>query len=283
MTAPLLAVTGATGRVGGRVAHRLAGLGIPHRLVVRDPSRVPATGAVDVVATDYADADAARAALRGVDVLFMVSAAEAADRVDQHRTFLDAAVAAGVRHVAYTSFLGAATDATFLLGRDHWATEEHLRASGMDWTLLRDNLYADFLPLMVGDDDVIRGPAGHGRVSAVAIDDVADVATAVLSDLAADGSAHRGQTYALTGPEALTLTDVATTVTAVTGRPVRYHDETLEEAYRSRAGYGAPDWQVDAWVSTYTAIAAGEMEHVSADVERVTGHPATALATLLGR
>jgi uncharacterized protein YbjT (DUF2867 family) len=130
---------------------------------------------------------------------------------------------------------------------------------------------------MVGDDGVIRGPAGDGRVSAVARDDVADVAAAVLRS----PDDHAGSTYDLTGPQALSLAEVAATITEVTGRHVTFVNETLAEAYASRARFGAPAWQVDAWVSTYTGIAAGEMQMVSADVERVTGHPATSLESLL--
>ena len=94
---------------------------------------------------------------------------------------------------------------------------------------------------------------------------------------------HLGATYSLTGPEALTLDDVAAVLTAAQGRGVGYHPETVPEAYASRAVYGAPDWQVDAWVSTYTAIAAGELAGVTDDVARLTGHPATSLADLLSR
>ena len=94
----------------------------------------------------------------------MVSAAESADRLDQHRTFIDAAAEAGVRHIVYTSFLGAAPDATFTLARDHWVTEEHIRASGLAFTFLRDSFYLDFLPALAGEDGVIRGPAGDGLV-----------------------------------------------------------------------------------------------------------------------
>jgi uncharacterized protein YbjT (DUF2867 family) len=177
----------------------------------------------------------------------------------------------------YVSFLGAAPDATFTLARDHWATEEHVRARGLPATFLRDSLYADFFPFLTGEDGVIRGPAGDGRVAAVAQDDVADAAVTVLRDPAA----HAGATYDLTGPVALTLTEVAETISAVTGRPVSYQPETVPEAYASRAGYGAPDWQVDAWVSTYTAIAAGEMATVSPAVAELTGHPARTLAEVL--
>ena len=92
----------------------------------------------------------AKAALEGVKTLFMVSAAEAEDRLQQHCTFVDAAAAAGVQHIVYTSFFGAAADSTFTLGRDHFATEERIKASGMDFTFLRDNFYLDFLPLLAG-------------------------------------------------------------------------------------------------------------------------------------
>jgi NAD(P)H dehydrogenase (quinone) len=208
-----------------------------------------------------------------------VSAAETPERVAQHRSFVDAAAAAGVRHLVYTSFAGAAPHATFTLARDHWATERHIRDSGLRWTFLRDNLYADFLPFMVGEDGVIRGPAGDGRAAMVAQDDIADAAIAVLRDPAP----HAGQTYDLTGPAALTLAEAADIVGRATGRPVRYHPETIEEAYASRKHYDAPDWQLDAWVSTYTAIAAGELATVTGDVARLTGHEPTALADLLRR
>jgi NAD(P)H dehydrogenase (quinone) len=207
----------------------------------------------------------------------MVSASESAVRVDEHRGLVDAAAAAGVQHIVYTSFVAAASDSTFTLGRDHWATERHIEAAGVASTFLRDSLYADFLPDTVGTDGVIRGPAGDGRLAAVARADVARCATAVLKD----PSAHRGRRYDLTGPEALSLADVARIIAEVTGRPTTYHGETLAEAYASRAVYGAPDWQVDAWVSTYAAIAAGDLAAVSDDVRGLTGREPLSLAEVV--
>ncbi|MEV4834960.1 SDR family oxidoreductase [Nonomuraea sp. NPDC049486] len=274
-----IAVTGATGHIGGGVARRLAGAGSEQLLVVRDASRAPRLPGAEVAEAEFGDREKVRGALRGVDVVLMVSASESADRLERHFAFVDAAAEAGVRHLVYTSFANPGPGATFTLARDHWATEERIRASGMAFTFLRDNLYADFLPDMAGEDGVIRGPAGEGRVAAVARDDVADVAAAVLGDPAA----HEGGTYELTGPEALTLAEAAEILTEVTGRETGYHAETVEEAYASRASYGAPRWQVDAWVSTYTAIAAGELERVTGDVARVAGHPATGLGELLRR
>jgi uncharacterized protein YbjT (DUF2867 family) len=232
-----------------------------------------------VAVAEYADGAAVRAALAGASTVLMVSGAEHPDRVAQHRSFIDAASAAGVGHLVYTSFFGAAPDATFTLARDHWATEEHLRASGLPHTILRDNLYADFLPLLADDRGVIRGPAGSGRVAAVAIDDVADAALAVVLRPAE----HAGATYSLTGPAALTLAEAAEILTRAGGRPVSYEPETLAEAYASRERYGAPRWQVDAWVSTYTSIASGELAEVTDDVPRLAGHPARSLAEIVSR
>ena len=274
---PLVAVTGATGRLGGRVARRLAAAGSPPRLLVRDPARAPDLPGAQVAGAEYRDQDAVQRALRGADTVFMVSGAETPDRVGEHRTFVDAAVAAGVRHLVYTSFFRAGPSATFTLARDHWATEEHVRASGLSWTFLRDNLYADFVPLLVGDDGVLRGPAGDGRVSVVALDDIADAAVAVLR--APERSA--GRTYDLTGPQDLSLAEAADVLSERTGRPVTYRPETVAEAYASRAGLGAPDWQVDAWVSTYTAIAAGELAGVSPAVAELTGRPGRTLRAVL--
>ncbi len=262
----MLALTGSTGALGALVAPALADL--RPRLLVRDPARAPQLG-LDVMMASYGDGTAATAALEGVEVLFMVSAAESERRREEHRTFIAAAARAGVRHVVYTSFAGAAPDATFALARDHHDAEAALRESGMAFTFLRDNFYLDVLPLFAGDDGALRGPAGAGSVAAVARADVADAAVAVLRDPAA----HAGATYTLTGPEALTLAEVAERAGAALGLRLRYEPETVEEAYASRrAAYPeAPDWQLDAWVSTYVAIADGSCTTVSDDVRRLTG------------
>jgi NAD(P)H dehydrogenase (quinone) len=274
----LIAVTGATGGLGGRVARRLAGRGVAQRLVVRDAARAPELDRAEVAEATYGDGEAMRRALDGVATLLMVSASEDRERVKLHTTAVEAAVAAGVGRVVYTSFFGAAPDCTFTFGRDHWHTEEALKASGVRWTFLRDNLYIDFLPLMAGADGVIRGPGGNGRAAVVARDDIADAGVAVLLD---DTGRHDGRGYDMTGPEALTLAEVAEQLSRVAGRPITYQEETLEEAYASRATYGAPDWEVDGWVSTYTAIANGDLERVSGDLEALAGHPPIRLAGFL--
>lgn len=278
-TTPAIAVTGATGHLGRRVARLLSGEGIAARLIVRDPARAPRLPGTTTAQADFGDRQASRAALQGIQTLFMVSAAETPDRLEQHIAFIDAAVEAGVEHIVYTSFFGAAPDATFTLARDHYATEEKLCATGLKYTLLRDNFYLDVLTDFAGPEGVIRGPAGDGRAGFVARQDVARVAAKIL----ADPIPHAGFTYELTGPESITLAEAAAIITEVTGKPTSYLDETVEEAYASRARYQAPDWQLDAWVSTYTAIAAGELDKVTNDVELLTGRRPLDLRELLAQ
>lgn len=275
----IIGVTGATGAVGGRVAERLAAKGIGQRLIVRDPERAPKLDGAEVVqGGSYGDGDAMRAAFEGVDVLFLVSAKESLDRVPQHFSAVNAAVVAGVRHLVYLSFLAAAPDATFTFARDHFATEQFIREKNAEqqreqkiaFTFVRPSLYMDHVPHLV-QDGAIRGPAGNGRVAWVAQDDLADVVAAVL----ASPVPHIGRTYNATGPEALTVAETA----AILG--VEYVNETLEEARESRKKYAVSDWELEGWVTSYAAIATGEMHIVGDAVPRATGHPATSLREFL--
>ena len=273
----MIGVTGATGGIGGRVARRLAERGIEQRLIVRDASRAPELGGAKVVeAAGYSDAESMRRAFEGVGKLLLVSGEESAGRRAEHESVIDAAAAAGVEHVIYTSFLSAAPDATFTFGRDHYFAEEHIKASGMAWTFLRNSIYLDFIPVFAGEDGVIRGPAGEGRIAPVARDDIADVAAVALAE-----PGHEDQAYPLTGGESFTLGEAAEILTRVTGREIRFVNETLEEARESRAPSGAPDWMIEGWVTTYAQIATGEMDVVADTVERIAGHPPITLEELL--
>jgi NAD(P)H dehydrogenase (quinone) len=271
----LIAVTGATGALGGRVAARLGARDLRPRprLVVRDLARAAAVVGADIEQmghAGYRDQAALTAVLRGAETLFLVSGRESVERVVEHAHAVRAAVDAGVRRIVYTSFLGAGPDATFTFAQDHYATEQLIRESGLAYTFLRNSQYVDYLPLLVGPDGVIRGPAGDGRCAWVSRDDVADVAAAVLT---ADGE-HDGQTYDVTGPEAHTLARAAERLSEATGREIVYREETVSEAYASRAHLGVPDFELDGWVTSYVAIATGEMDVVSDTVPRIAGHRA---------
>jgi NAD(P)H dehydrogenase (quinone) len=304
----MLAVTGATGEVGGRVAVRLAKLGLAQRLIVRDPKRAPHLPGAEVVqASSYGDAVAMGRALAGVETLFLVSAQDLMgfirrctenkvptppyDRVQQHVAAVAAAAAVGVQRIVYLSFISAAVDATFILARDHFHTEEYIRATGVPFTFLRQSLYMDKAPLHASDDGVIRGPAGEGRVAWAARDDIADVAVTVMTE-----NGHEGRTYDVTGPEALTLAETAEQLSSVTGRKISYQPQTPHEVRALRnasrldeweanrqalTGSGITDYEVEVWISHYLQIATGEAAIVSDTVPSLTGHQAQTLADYL--
>ncbi len=272
-----VAITGATGALGGRVARRLAEREFAQRLVVRDPSRAPnLPGTKIAISPGYHDRTAMTAAFTGADTVLLVSGRESATRVEEHMSAIDAAVDAGVRRIVYTSFLGASPDCTFTLGRQHWATEEHIRASGLQWSFLQNAMYLDSIPQFAGEDGVIRGPAGNGRTGSVSRDDVADAAVAVLT-----GDGHEGRTYQLTGAETISLQEAADALTDVTGRTITYLDETEEQAYKARERFNAPVFEVEGWVTSYLAMRNGEFDIVTDAIPTLTRHPAQTLRPFL--
>lgn len=304
----MLAVTGATGQLGSRVAARLAGMGAEQRLIVRDPSRAPDLPGAEIrQASSYGDAEGMRRALAGVETLFLVSARDRFginhlsaknhvtpppyDRLQQHLTAVDAAAAAGVKRIVYLSVLNARPDATFILAKDHYYTEEHIRALGVPFTFLRVCLYTDNVPQSVSAGDVIRAPAGEGRAAWVARDDIADAAAAVLTKAGQDG-----KIYDVTGPEALTMAETAERLSLVLGRKITYQAQTPEEARATRStsrlegfeaerrrltGSGLSDYEVEVFVTHYLQIAMGELATVSSAVPDLCGHPAQSLLDFL--
>jgi NAD(P)H dehydrogenase (quinone) len=275
----VIAVTGATGGVGGRIARLLGEHEVEQRLIVRDAARAPELDGAQVrVVSGYDDPERMRAALNGAGTLMLIPAGEARDRVERlHRPVVDAAVAAGIERIVYTSFVNNAPDSAFTFARDHFHTEQMIEATGLDSTFLRMSLYTDFLPMLVGPDGVIRGPAGDGRFAPVTRDDLAESAVAVLTQ-----PGHDGRTYDITGPETITMREVSALLAQHTTGAVGYEDETLEQARASRAGQGE-DWEIEGWIGTYLAVANGELDVASDAVESLTFHRPQSVADHLSR
>jgi NAD(P)H dehydrogenase (quinone) len=279
MSDELIAVTGSTGEVGGRVARRLAERGLEQRLVVRDPSRAPELEGAEVKqASNYEARDEMETALRGARTLFLASGEEARNRVEQHKAAVDAAKAAGVERIVYLSFYGASPDSAFTFGRDHFHTEEHIKASGLSYAFSRDNIYLDFVPFFAGADGAIRGPGGNGRFAPVARDDIADVLVELLTNPDRDGRA-----YEVAGAESYTLAEAAERLGRAIGREITYVDETMEDAWASRRPSGEEDWVIEGWITTYVAIAKGELAEPTTTVKDLTGHDPQRLEELLER
>ena len=268
-----IAITGSSGHIGGMVARHLSARGLPLILPLRTSAKAPDLPACEARLFAYGDFELARQALSGVDVLFMVSAAESPTREQEHLTLVHAAAAAGVQHLVYLSFAGASASSTFTLARTHAATEAAIQQTAMRYTFLRDNFYSEMMATIANADGIIAGPAGDGRVAFVSQQDVAQAAANILAAIASGDDRHHNRSYTLTGSEALTFADIAAVLSEITGKPHRYHNQTLREAYASRErDYPeTPAWQIEAWVSTYTAIAGGELATVSDDLPQLLG------------
>ena len=273
----MIGMTGVTGKLGSYVADLVDKKGIASVHLARSPERAKLYASAEIRKMVYANTSEVVDALKGIDILLMVSARENPERVKEHKDFLDAAKLAGVEHIVYTSFYGADEKATFTLSRDHAHTEAYIKELGFTYTFLRDNFYLDFLIDMALENGEIRGPAGSGLVSAVARKDTSRVAAEILLN----PKEWENQSLNLTGPEDLSMQEIVALLSKETSNAITYVDESIEEAYESRKKWPAQTWEYDAWVSTYTAIKAGEQAGVSTDIEKVLGHPASNLLDTL--
>lgn len=280
----LVAVTGATGALGSRVAARLAQREVPTVLVARDPSRLPELpGAQHRGPAPYGDAAAMRAALEGVRTFFLVSGGLSPRRFEEHACAIDAAVAQGVQEIVYVSLVGAAEHATFAHAPDHWQTEQYLAGQPVRWTVLRPSIYASMLTARADEQGVIRGPAGDGRFAAVDHDDIADVAAAVLTP-GPSGLPRPvdGAILEITGPQAVTMGEAAEQLTRATGRRYVYEPESVEDAIARRSRTDDPH-EVERWVSWFQAIEKGEFGSLTDVVPVFTGHPAMTIEDSVAR
>lgn len=281
-----LALTGASGQLGRRVADLLLDVhGVdPAALVLL--SRTPETltdlaeRGADVRPADFADPDGLRTALAGVDRLLIVSLdVLGPTRVALQTAAVEAAAAAGVGHLLYTSLPRPELDNPALVAADHRLTEEAILATGVDWTFLRNSLYAE---LKVGE---LAGAAatgayahnmGAGRAAYVSREDCAAAAAAALVE-----AAHTGRAYDITGPELLDADDVAAVFSAVSGRPVAALDLADDTYEKGLLEHGVPAPVVPVLSSFGRAIREGYLDLRTDDVATLTGRAPRTLADVL--
>lgn len=262
----MILVTGATGRVGRELVGRLSAAGRPVRVLVRDPRKVahlPAT--VERAVGDMDDPATLPAALEGVERLFLLTFSTA-----QQRNIMDAARGACARHVVKLSTIEAGHEPVFGPGRWHRKREEEIRASGLAWTFLRPTMFMsnalEWWRGQLSRGDVVYFPCGEGRVAPVDPYDVAAVAAAALTE---DG--HEEKSYALTGPELLTIADMVSTLGVALGRDLRRVDVPESAAAEWMRKGGLPEVVVGQLVETLTAVREGKADYKTDAVERVTG------------
>jgi len=229
---------------------------------------------VRVQPMDYADAGSVAAALKGATRVLLISGSEVGQRVDQHRTVIEAAKAEGVELLAYTSIANADTT-SMLLADEHKATEALLRESGVPFVLLRNGWYLEnYTEQLPGTlaQGAVAGSAGDGKVSAAARADYAHAAAAVL---VADGQA--GKVYELGGDEAFSMADLAEEISAATGKAVSYNDLPAGDYAELLASVGVPEAFAEILADSDLGIARGDLLVSTGDLRRLIGRPTTSL------
>lgn len=275
-----IVVTGATGQLGRHVVEALLERTVPAEAIVaagRATGKLAdfAERGVQVRAVDYSDSASVAAALKGATRVLLISGSEVGQRVEQHRTVIEAAKTEGVELLAYTSIANADTTG-MKLAAEHQATEAVLRESGVPYVLLRNGWYLEnYTDQLQGTlaQGVLAGSAGDGRVSGAARADYAHAAAAVL---VAEGQA--GKIYELGGDDAFSMADLAAEIGAATGKHIGYTNLPAADYAGLLAGAGVPEAFAEILADCDLGIARGDLLVSTGDLRRLIGRPVTSLA-----
>ena len=259
----MILVTGASGTVGSEVVRQLSKSGVPFRAAYRDPGKAPI--GLAAVAADLNDPKTLTAALRNIEALFLVSPSQPALELNA----LAAAKDAGVKHIVKLSVWGAEGE-DFSFARLHRPVEKAIEASGLSWTLLRPNGFMQNMATYNGAgiraQGTFYGSTGDARSSSVDVRDIAAVAVAALTQ-----PGHAGQTYTLSGPEALTCSEIAAKLSATTGREIRYVNLTDEQLKQGMTAAGIPGAYADMLLDLNRYYREDHASRITDDLKRVTG------------
>jgi uncharacterized protein YbjT (DUF2867 family) len=279
----MILVTGAAGLTGSQVIRQLCDRHVPARALVRGPSCASALATlpgVEVVTGDLGRPETLSRSLAGVERAVLISSADAA-MAQAQSSFIDAAADAGVSHIVKLSGIMPALDSPFRFARMHGEIEQHLAASGMTYTILRAGefmqAYFRQVPNIVTRQALLL-PMADQRIASIDITDIAAVAVRVLTE-----PAHDGQTYPITGPQALTITEVADILSDVTGTTIRYIDTDPEAARQAQLSAGMSPYLADALAELYAERRAGKESHVSPMTPALLERPPTSFAEFAER
>lgn len=269
----MILLTGATGTIGSELVKLLAPERDRLRVMSRDPERAAAITemGIEVVLGDLDDPASLGAAFSGIDKLFLLTS-PAPQQVQQHSNAIEAAQRAGVGYIVRVSVIGAGIDAPFQLGRWHGETDRALADSGVAYTILQPHSFMQNLlasaPLIATTGELYAN-GGNGKFAAVDARDVAAVASNLLLH-----PGREGKTYTVTGPEPISYRDMATDLSKVLGRPVRYVDLPAEQMQAGMVAAGLPEWLAQDLVALNEMFGAGRAAHVSTAVPDITGRAA---------
>jgi uncharacterized protein YbjT (DUF2867 family) len=271
----MILVTGATGLNGKELVRQLSARGVAVRALVRNPARAEAIAAlphVEIVQGDMAQPETLAAGLRGVDRAMLISSSDPV-MLDVQSNFIDAAKQAGVKHVVKLSGIMPELDSAFRFARMHGEIEKRLEASGMAFTHLRAGefmpAYFRQVPNIIAKGAIFL-PMEEARIASIHVGDIAEIAARVLT-----GAGHAGRIYPLTGPQALTMAEIAEKLSAATGNTIRYVNVPPEAARQAQLAAGMPPYLADALFELFAERRNGKEAKVWPDAAALLGRPPT--------
>jgi NAD(P)H dehydrogenase (quinone) len=280
----MILVSGATGQLGKAVVDHMLRRQGEERLAIlaRDPDKAKTyrERGLEVRQGDFDDVETLPSAFAGVR-LFLLISSMSRDRGPQQIGVVDAASRAGVKHIVYTG-LGireVTTSGVEALMKSHFETEDRIRASGMEWTFLRNTMYADAIPQIIGPRALLDGislPGGEGRVPYAMRSEMGEATANLLLQ-----SGHSGKTYTFTGNEAWSYGDVAASLSRLTGKPLTYRDIPPEALQAQLQSAGMPDFFNWLTLGTLHDIREGQYDIASPDLEKLLGRSPASLDTML--
>ena len=275
----MILVTGSTGTTGGEVAKQLIAAGHKPRLLVRSPEKAKQfEGKAELVKGDLSDAASLTAAFKGIEKLYLVSAG--LDGPAQEAKAIDAAKAAGVKHVVKLSVIGAEYE-MISFGKWHRASEKKLEASGLAWTFVRPGNFMSNAMMWAGSikkDGAVYAPVGEGKTANI---DPADIGAVAVKALTSSG--HEGKAYTITGPVALTMQEQLDIIGKRIGKSLKFIDVPPEAAKKSMLEMGMPEGYVNALIELYAVMKANQASLVTNVVEEVTGRKAATFESWVER
>ncbi len=272
----MILITGATGNFGSATLNFLVEKGIqPHEIKALVRNEASATALLEkgigIAIGSYDDATSLTKAFTGVDQLLLVSGNDIENRLQQHLNVINVAKEVGVKHIVYTSFQRkneTPSSPLWVVAHSHLETEKALKESGLTYTILKNNLYMDFLPGFIGEhvleNKTIYVPAENGTISAVLRSEMAEAAATILSS-----NGHENKEYDFTNNEALSYSEIAKIISETSGKNIAYVSPSAAEYQTTLKGFGLPDEAVGVFTSFAVGQAEGELEKVSTDLENI--------------
>ena len=285
----MILITGATGHYGATAINSLLQKGIKSNQIsalVRnlEKSEDLRNKGVNIKLGDYSGYESLVAAFEGTDTLLFISGTEISTRLKQHENVVRAAKKAGIQHIVYTSFQRrneTDTSPLGLLAHSHLQTEKMIKESGLRYTILKNNLYMDYIPFFLGDKFLETGyiylPAANGKISPALRSEYAEATASIL----ANPSAHINKAYDFTNVEAYDYREIATFISEITGKDVQYRAPTADEFTQTLVNSGVPMGEIGLMTQFSMAQAQGELDVASTDLENLLGRKPTTLKAYL--